>query len=225
MMRPIFEPQESDIDCQRPYWDTVAPTKTFTNEIAWPQWRKYVQSDAAILDVGCGYGRTCAQLADAGYKNLVGVDISSQMIERGKRERPDLDLKFWDGSTLPFLDNSFDAVCLIAVLTCIPSDSGQKRLLGEIIRVLKPGGILFLSDFPLQTDDRNRARYDQFAEQYGIYGVFELPEGAILRHHDPGWFDELLAPLTPLDRLTFPWKTMNGHDVWLEQRFCRKIFS
>ena len=210
------------LDCQRDYWDSVAPVKSFTNEIAWPQWRRFVAPAAAILDVGCGYGRTCSQLADAGYRNLIGVDISLKMIERGKAERPDLDLRFLASDTLPFLDDSFDAVCLIAVLTCIPSNSGQRRLTEEICRVLKPGGVLFVSDFPIQKDERNQARYQQFARKFGTFGVFELPEGTVLRHHEIAWLDELFASCALLERLSIPCKTMNGHIVNLEQRFYRK---
>lgn len=210
------------LDCQRDYWDSVAPVKAFTNEIAWPQWRRFVPPESAILDVGCGYGRTCSQLFDAGYRNLIGVDISFKMIERGKTERPDLDLRFWSSDTLPFSDDSFDAVCLIAVLTCIPSNSGQQRLAKEIRRVLKPGGVLFVSDFPIQKDERNQARYQQFARKFGMFGVFELPEGTVLRHHEIAWLDELFASCSLLERQSIPCKTMNGHNINLEQRFYRK---
>ena len=59
-----------------------------------------------------------------------------------------------------------------------------ERMNSEIRRVLRPGGILYVNDFLLFTDDRNKARYEKFNNKYGEYGVFELPEGAVCRHHD-----------------------------------------
>ena len=59
------------------------------------------------------------------------------------------------GEKLPCGDQSIDAVLLFAVLTCIASDDAQKNLLREFKRVLRPGGLLVISDYPLQTDERN----------------------------------------------------------------------
>ncbi|WP_238547267.1 hypothetical protein [Actinoplanes friuliensis] len=81
---------------------------------------------------------------------------------------------------------------LFAVLTCIPTDAGQQQLVTELARVLRPGGLLYVSDLLLQTDQRNRARYQRHAETYGTYGVFETGDGAICRHHTADWLRSLL---------------------------------
>ena len=86
-----------------------------------------------------------------------------------------------------------------------------QRMISEIRRVLRPGGILYVNDFLLNTDERNKARYEKFKDKYGEYGVFELPEGAVCRHHDEKRIKELLGGFAELEysRLTFT--TMNGH--------------
>lgn len=102
-------------------------------------------------------------------------------------------------------------VILFAVLTSIIDNREQSSLINEINRVLKHDGIIYINDFLLNTDTRNRDRYKTFKDKYGTYGVFELPEGAILRHHDPLHIQNLvkLFHTIKFDRITF--KTMNGH--------------
>lgn len=51
----------TDLDNQIAYWDTAATTKRFTHPLHIP-WMDEVDRDAAILDYGCGYGRTMAHL-------------------------------------------------------------------------------------------------------------------------------------------------------------------
>ena len=79
------------------------------------------------------------------------------------------------------------------MLTCIVSNGDQKQLISEIYRILKPGGIVYVNDFLLNTDERNTLRYLQYQEQFGIYGAFELPEGAVVRHHSEEWIKELFC--------------------------------
>ena len=85
-------------------------------------------------------------------------------------------------------DESVDAVLLFAALTCIRSDEEQAALVGEISRVLKPGGVL-----------------------YGTYGVFELPEGAVCRHHSEEYIFRLLDGFAKKEYAPITFTTMNGH--------------
>ena len=193
------------------YWNRVSGTKQFTTPFQAEAFEQHVSTDAKILDVGCGYGRTLNELYHMGYQNLTGIDFSNGMIERGKSQFPYLNLLVKESASIDFPDNHFDAVILFAVLTCIVSDAEQKKLISEIERVLKPGGILYINDFLLNTDERNSNRYQKYANQYGTYGVFELPEGAVLRHHSEGYIKELTARLAQkqFEHLTFT--TMNGN--------------
>lgn len=196
---------------QRQYWNKVAEKKEFTTPFQIGEFEKYVKKDSVILDVGCGYGRTLAQLYDNGYKNLIGIDFARNMIERGREQFPYLDLRVKEDERIALPDNSVDAVILFAVLTCIVNNEEQRGLIAEIRRVLKPGGILYVNDFLLNMDERNELRYSEYAEKYGTYGVFELPEGALLRHHDEKWLEELFQTFEKKSYEQLIFTTMNGN--------------
>jgi SAM-dependent methyltransferase len=196
---------------QKEYWNSVSDAKQFTTPFQANEFVNYLNLNAVILDVGCGYGRTLDELHHLGYKHLIGMDFSRGMIERGKQLTPYLDLRLKKDARIDLPDHSVDAIILFAVLTCIKNNEEQQALITEIYRVLKPAGILYINDFLINSDERNQSRYQSFKEKYGIYGVFELPEGAVLRHHSEKWLKELLADFRTLkyERLSFT--TMNGH--------------
>lgn len=175
-----------------------------------------------MLDYGCGYGRTLRELARAGFVNLVGVDFSEAMLARARLAVPQAALARNDGHSLPFQDDCFDAVLLFAVLTCIPDDDAQRLLLAEVKRVLRPAGLLYVSDLLVNNDQRNRERYSQYAEAYGCCGVFELPEGVVVRHHSKEWIKELTSPFQQLEYEPFTVTTMNGNASAAFQYLGRK---
>lgn len=196
---------------QKEYWDSVSKTKQFTTPFQSDEFRQYIGYNSRILDVGCGYGRTLAELYRLGYRNLVGVDFSEGMILRGHAQFPQLDLRVKNGAAIDFPDHSVDAVILFAVLTCIRENKEQTALIEEIRRVLKVDGILYINDFLLNTDERNITRYKKFGDKYGMYGVFELPEGAVCRHHSEKWIKELLSDFDCLNYEKLTYRTMNGN--------------
>jgi len=207
---------------QIPYWDRVAHEKRFSHPLRLDWLEKYSDKQARILDYGCGYGRTLAELSDAGYENLFGMDFSEAMLGRCRREVPQSKLIRNDGNALPLKDGSFDAVLLFAVLTCIPDSSEQRVLLRAIEQVLRPGGLIYLSDLLLNDDERNRERYQRFAEGYKCYGVFELPEGVAVRHHQREWIEELTSSFRQLEYQPFTVTTMNGNTSAAFQYLGRK---
>ena len=200
-----------DIASQRSYWDRVAQHKCFSHPLRLEWLEGCLDSRADILDYGCGYGRTLKELSRAGYHNVVGVDFSAAMLTRCRLESPQLSLIRNDGHRLPFKNDSLDAVLLFATLTCIPQDEAQRALMAEVERVLRPGGLLYLSDLLLNEDARNRERYERDAEVYGTFGVFELPEGVVVRHHRKEWIEELTGSFAQLEYQPFRVITMNGN--------------
>jgi ubiquinone/menaquinone biosynthesis C-methylase UbiE len=97
-----------------------------------------------VLDVGCGPGvMTDEMLARA--CSFWGIDPSENMIAIARsRVGPDADARFVQGDAgrLPFDDNFFDAVLCMGVIDSVPDGSQAIR---EMVRVLKPGGVLIVS--------------------------------------------------------------------------------
>ena len=93
-----------------------------------------------ILDVGCGPGNFTREFAAEATDGLVvGLDASKTMLARAVAEPggPNLAYVRGDASALPFRDATFQGVCCFAALYLI-EDPG--RAIGEIVRVLAPGG-------------------------------------------------------------------------------------
>ena len=128
-------------------WDKVTSDVYFNLEIDLTRFLDMISRKAKVLDFGCGYGRISNELTDCGYTDVTGIDPSFAMIERGRKAFPELSLLHLDGIDLPFGENTFDVVVICAVLTCIPSLKERVRVAAEITRVLKPGGIVHISEF------------------------------------------------------------------------------
>ena len=196
---------------QKEYWNKVSETKQFSTPFQIEEFSKYVEKSDIILDVGCGYGRTLNELYSNGYKNLIGIDFSKGMIERAKNINSDIDFRVMNNSKIDLPDNSVDSIILLAVLTCIVEDKEQENLISEIHRVLKKDGVIYINDFLLNNDERNLNRYNEFKNKYNKYGVFELPEGAVCRHHDKEWIKKLLIDFNKIIFQEIEYTTMNGN--------------
>ena len=196
---------------QKDYWNKAADSKKFLTPLNLKEFSALVPKSANILDIGCGYGRVLAELHEHGYTNLRGLDFAKEMIAHGKRLNPSLNLKVQETPTLDIPDNSVDVVILFAVLTCIISNDEQEFMISEISRVLKPGGIVYINDFIINDDERNVTRYTQYAEKYGEYGCFELPEGGVQRHHRPEHAEKLLSGFEKLIFEPTVFTTMHGN--------------
>ncbi|MEF3116312.1 class I SAM-dependent methyltransferase [Streptomyces chrestomyceticus] len=169
----------------REFWERAGAVKTFTHPLDPELLHAYVPPDVPVLDYGCGYGRLTAELVAAGYADVRGVDVSRALVERGRREHPGVRIEHWAGLPLPFGDGSFGAALLFAVLTCVPGSGEQREIVAELGRVVRPGGVLYLSDMPLQRDRWDVARYEAYAGRFGTYGVFGTSDGGVFRHHEP----------------------------------------
>ena len=70
----------------------------------------------SILDVGCGRGEFLEYLANKGFKNLAGVDLSETAIAHLNEILPECEAKIGAGEKLPFDDNQFDLITCLGVL-------------------------------------------------------------------------------------------------------------
>jgi SAM-dependent methyltransferase len=105
-------------------------------------------ADASVLDVGCGSGLSLAMLAVYGARpdRLHGFDIMESRIDVGRAAFPAFDLRVGDGVDIAYPDDTFDLVQQITVLSSVPDVELSRHLAGEMLRVLKPTGILLSYD-------------------------------------------------------------------------------
>ena len=108
-----------------------------------------------VLDVGCGIGGSSRILArDYGFA-VTGVTISPQQVKRAQELTPtELDVQFLvdDAMALSFPDASFDVVWSIEAGPHMPNKAIFAK---ELLRVLKPDGVLVVADWN-QRDDRQK---------------------------------------------------------------------
>lgn len=100
-------------------------------------------SQGAVLDAGCAYGRDTSLLAQRGLE-AVGVDATSAFIRRAEALHPDLRFARMDLRSLDFPDDTFDGVWCQATLHHFRDDAAA-QVLAEFHRVTRPGGRLFVS--------------------------------------------------------------------------------
>ena len=100
-----------------------------------------------VLDVGCGIGGSARILArDYGFE-VLGISISPGQIERARQLTPaGLPCRFavMDALALELADASFDAVWTVEAGPHMPD---KQRFADELLRVLKPGGLLAVADW------------------------------------------------------------------------------
>jgi SAM-dependent methyltransferase len=105
-----------------------------------------VRDGGDVLDVPCGFGRHSIPLARAGYR-VVGVDRSRALLDEAARRteraaRPTF--KRADYRELPLPDESFDVAVNLFTSLGYLGDEEDTKVLGEIRRVLRPGGALVI---------------------------------------------------------------------------------
>ena len=98
------------------------------------------------LDVGCGQGWYVARMRQRGF-DVDGIDASPAQVARARRNVGDPGA-VREGSTLhiPAADASYDFVYSINVLHHLASVEEQRAAFAELLRVLRPGGLIFLHE-------------------------------------------------------------------------------
>jgi ubiquinone/menaquinone biosynthesis C-methylase UbiE len=124
------------------------------------------QKPLRVLDIACGTGHLLRMIGAAlpSEARLFGVDLSPHYIARAREVLPrelDVSLLCDDATSLPFLDASFDVVTNVFLLHEVPGDV-RDRVLSEMARVLRPGGLFVIGD-SLQLADAPELRKELLA--------------------------------------------------------------
>jgi ubiquinone/menaquinone biosynthesis C-methylase UbiE len=128
-----------------------------------PRWRairRHTPRGSLVLDAGCGMGVWPAFLSGRGYRTI-GIDFSDQMVALLRRRYPALDWRCARIQELPLEDASVDALISWGVIE--HDERGPQAALAEFMRVMKPGGIAYLT-VPLDSPTQRRSSRAQFEE-------------------------------------------------------------
>jgi ubiquinone/menaquinone biosynthesis C-methylase UbiE len=135
----------------RRVWDRYAPRydrdTVFWERVLFGNGRAWVCSlaEGEVLEVAIGTGRNLPFYPTG--TQLTGVDLSAAMLvvarDRAREVGREVQLRQADAQALPFPDASFDTVVCTLGLCAIPDD---RAAIGEMRRVLRPGGRLLLLD-------------------------------------------------------------------------------
>lgn len=141
------------------------------------KWRKKVvkivseNNPQTVLDIATGTGDLAINLAETSATKIIGLDISSGMLEIGKDKiktkslESKIEMVLGDSENLPFEDNTFDA---ITVAFGVRNFESLENGLKEILRVLKPDGTFVI----LETSMPDKTPYKQ---GYNFYTKNILP--------------------------------------------------
>lgn len=110
--------------------------------------RPALDADSTVLDVACGTGDLSIVIAEACGARVVGVDFCRPMLDIAARKSAEMSrtIPFVEGDALrlPFADEKFDAATIAFGLRNLSDVAGG---LGELRRILKPGGRLVVLEF------------------------------------------------------------------------------
>jgi ubiquinone/menaquinone biosynthesis C-methylase UbiE len=106
-------------------------------------------SHKKILDVGCGTGGVLRDIIryGAGPENCSGIDLLPDRIKAARNISPNMDLRCGNAEKLPWDNESFDIILSFTVFSSILDKRMRQKVASEILRVLKPKGIILWYDY------------------------------------------------------------------------------
>lgn len=126
------------------------------------RWRRRAVRDlhGNVLDIACGTGDMVQELQKRGCL-VTGVDLSEEMLTIAKSKAPTATYMIADAEHLPFENDCFDAVtCAFGVRNFVHLEQG----LGEMLRVLKPGGRMVILELATPDSPLLRPFYNLYTK-------------------------------------------------------------
>ncbi|MEH2141542.1 class I SAM-dependent methyltransferase [Nostoc sp.] len=109
-----------------------------------------IHSETQVLDLCCGSGQT-TQLLVKFSQNVTGLDASPKSLQRARQNVPLASYVEAFAEKMPFADNLFDVVHTSVALHEMQPQQ-LRKIISEVYRVLKPGGVFTLVDFHAPTN-------------------------------------------------------------------------
>ncbi|WP_392530544.1 class I SAM-dependent methyltransferase [Nostoc sp. C117] len=109
-----------------------------------------INSDSRVLDLCCGSGQTTEFLVKIS-QNVTGLDASPKSLQRARQNVPLASYVEAFAEEMPFADSLFDVVHTSVALHEMQPQQ-LRKIINEVYRVLKPGGVFTLVDFHAPTN-------------------------------------------------------------------------
>lgn len=137
--------------------------------------------DTSVLDIATGPGFVALAFAER-VRDVVGIDITPAMLERAELERSrrglaNVRFELGDVESLPFGDGSFDVVTCGSAFHHFPR---PEQVLKEMTRVLRPGGMVAISDITTSEDTEQAARHNRIENVRDPSHTRSLPVSELL---------------------------------------------
>ncbi|PNV78304.1 MAG: hypothetical protein C0200_01730 [Thermoproteota archaeon] len=123
-------------------FDRIASDYSSKRRKIWPEVK--LVHGRRVLDAGCGHGRNSRYFLEMG-SDVFSADISMGMLKIARKNISDAELIQCDITFLPFRDNAFDCVLLVATLHHVPSKPERLKTLKEIYRVTSHEGRVLIT--------------------------------------------------------------------------------
>lgn len=117
------------------------------------------QSNSLLLDVGCGNGKNMLYRKDLFFK---GIDFSIKLVEICKNKN--LDVQESTMTKIPFNNNTFDGIIMIASYHHLSTDLERKETLNEIYRILKKGGRVLIVVWAMEQQKDSKFNFTKSEE-------------------------------------------------------------
>lgn len=168
-----------------------------------------------VLDCACGAGNLAAAAAARGA-SVIGIDIAERVVAVAKAHHPHVDFRVADAEHLAFPDAEFDAVISNLLIPHLPQPEAG---VAEMVRVLKPGGLLVASMWDLPSRSRLTGVMVEAVMEVGAPPPPGIPVGPpTFRYSDEGELAGLLRSAgldkVGIERVEFTHAVHTGDELW-----------
>ena len=137
-------------------YEIIANHFSSTRNNVWGKVKQYMNQlskNSYIADIGCGNGKNMYR-TDCEY---IGLDFCLNFTKICKNNNKEVLIA--NNLNIPFKDNSFDHAISVAVIHHLSTIEKRLKALNEIIRIVKPGGTVFISVWALEQPVNSRRKF------------------------------------------------------------------